>query len=633
MRRRGLFRVAAAIAVMAILAAACGTGEEVAEPQPTDGGTGTEELPTGGTLRLAALDDIDGVGGMDPQKSYYSVAFEFHRCCINRTLLSYTGTPTEEGGTEVHPDLADGEPQVSDDNLVWTFKIKQGIMYAPPLEDVEVTAPDFIRAIERLADPEASTGGYPFYYSPIEGFDDFSAGDADSISGLNAVDDYTLEVTLNKPAGETAFLFAMPASAPIPPNPDSPDDRLGIAEGHTKDYGRFQVGTGPYMFEGSENLDFSVPAKDQEPVSGYDLGRSAILVRNPSWDPATDELRAAYVDSIEVVSGGTEEDLANKVDNDEVDLVIDNGATAEQIEAYTTDETLSSRYYNHLDDAISYSTMNVLVPPFDDVNVRKAVQYVVNKDALRRIAGGPEVGDIAGSVFVPGVIGGLNTGYDPYGSEGARGDVEAAKAAMAESKYDSDGDGICDAPECENVLTVSEESTTNQRGVQIWRDSLEQIGITLDNKPLALGAMYARCEDPAAQVGFCPTVGWGKDFPDAITFGPPLFGGEGILPGCCNYSFTGITEEQIAEAGYPAGTEVPESFDDMLAECAELLGQDRTQCYADFDRYQMENVASIIPRRFTTYPAVVSTRVLNYQFDQFAGVPALDHMALAEGSE
>jgi peptide/nickel transport system substrate-binding protein len=625
-----MLRVIAALAVLAVVAAACGTGEDDtgATPSPTEEG---EALPTGGTLLLASVSDVDGVGAMDPQKSYYSSAFELHRCCINRTLLSYNGKATEEEGTEVFPDLADGEPAVSDDLLTWTFTIKQGINYSPPLEDVEVTAQDFVRAIERVADPEASTGGYPFYYSPIEGFDDFSGGDADSISGLTVVDDHTLEVQLNAPAGETPYLFALPASAPIPPNPNDPDARLGIAEGHTKDYGRFQVGTGPYMIQGTDQLDFSAPARQQTPVSGYEPDRSFILVRNPSYDPATDDLRLAYVDEIEISIGGTEEDLAKKVDNSEVDLVWDSGAIPEQISRYTTDEALMDRFYNHQDDAVSYSSMNLLMPPFDDIHVRKAVAWVVNKDALRRIAGGPEVGDIAGHVFVDGVSGGLNADYDPYATEGGRGDLEKAKEEMAQSAYDTDGDGICDAPECSDVLTLSEESATNQRGVQVWKDSLEQIGITLDNKPLSIGAMYARCEDPASQTAFCPTVGWGKDFPDGVTFGPPLFGTEGILPGCCNYAFNGATAEQLEEWGYSADVELPENLDERLNECRSLSGDERVQCWADFDRYQMENVLSIIPRRFTKAPYVVSERLLNYTFSQFSGMPSLDHVAL-EGS-
>jgi hypothetical protein len=45
----------------------------------------------------------------------------------------------------------------------------------------------------------------------------------------------------------------------------------------------------------------------------------------------------------------------------------------------------------------------------------------------------------------------------------------------------------------------------------------------------------------------------------------------------------------------------------------------------------MENVAAIVPRRFTKSSYVVSTRVVNFSFDQFAGVPALDQIALAGG--
>ena len=88
----------------------------------------------------------------------------------------------------------------------------------------------------------------------------------------------------------------MPAAAPIPPLPGDPKARLGIATGHDDNFGRFLVGTAPYMFEGTDLLDFSLPPDDQEPVSGCDVGRSiadrhlhpplgrrAALVVGPSW--------------------------------------------------------------------------------------------------------------------------------------------------------------------------------------------------------------------------------------------------------------------------------------------------------------------------------------------------------------
>ena len=66
---------------------------------------------------------------------------------------------------------------------------------------MEVTSGDIVRALERDADPNASVGGYNFYYSIIDGFSDFGEGKADSIAGLETPDDSTLVVTLTEPAG------------------------------------------------------------------------------------------------------------------------------------------------------------------------------------------------------------------------------------------------------------------------------------------------------------------------------------------------------------------------------------------------------------------------------------------------
>ncbi len=220
-------------------------------------------------------------------------------------------------------------PENSADGLVWTFHLQQGIHYAPPMQDVEITMPDIVRALIREATPEVAAG-YGFYYSAIEGFDDYSSGDADSISGLVAPDDYTLEVHLSEPAGDLPFRFALPATAPIPPSPADPNATLGVATGHDDDYGRFLVASGPYMFEGSEALDFSVPADQQTAVAGYVPNKSYSLVRNPSWDAATDPLRPAYVDAIQADLGGEEAVLDQKVQAGEVDLVFDTSAPEPQ---------------------------------------------------------------------------------------------------------------------------------------------------------------------------------------------------------------------------------------------------------------------------------------------------------------
>src|SRR5207248_9366494 len=87
------------------------------------------------------------------------------------------------------------------------------------------------------------------------------------------------------------------AAAPIPPNPFRPGDALGVAQGHERDgYDRVLVSSGPYMWEGSQDVDFSKPPDQQQPPSGYE---TMTLVRNPSWDPASDPLRKPYASRIE----------------------------------------------------------------------------------------------------------------------------------------------------------------------------------------------------------------------------------------------------------------------------------------------------------------------------------------------
>ena len=157
---------------------------------------------------------------LDPQIEYYQLPFEFFRCCLLRMLYSYNGQDSAHDGIKVFPDLASGAPEVSSDGLTYTVHLKPGLKYAPPLEDVSITAGDFIRAIER-----GFTVGGPYmgYYNIIEGASDYSDGKAKTISGIKAVDDNTLQFKLTEQVGDFEYRFALGgATAPIPPNPIRP---------------------------------------------------------------------------------------------------------------------------------------------------------------------------------------------------------------------------------------------------------------------------------------------------------------------------------------------------------------------------------------------------------------------------
>ena len=134
---RKAVRMAAVVAVLAIVAAACSNngGSSDSSSTPSDSGAALQQ---GGTLNLAQTSDVSAA--FDPQKEYYQLSFEYFKCCILRALLSTKAVPSEDGGSELQPDLASALPTVSDDGLTYTFTLKPGIKYAPPLQDVEVTA-------------------------------------------------------------------------------------------------------------------------------------------------------------------------------------------------------------------------------------------------------------------------------------------------------------------------------------------------------------------------------------------------------------------------------------------------------------------------------------------------------------
>ena len=609
----------ALVATLALVAAACSGDEGRATGATATGPTG--QLRPGGTVELAMLGDV--FAAFDPAKEYYTVSWEWLRCCLLRTLLSYNGRPTAEGGTELQPDIATDLPDISSDGLTYTFTLKSGVNYGDPFGDVQVTSGDIVRALEREADPDASVGGYNFYYNIIDGFSDFGDGKADSIAGLETPDDSTLVVTLTEPAGYLPYLFAMAATAPIPPNGDAP---LGAAEGHTTDYGRFLVATGPYQFVGSESLDFSVPADEQTPVSGNKPGRSYQLVRNPNYDPSTDGLRPAYPDGFNITIGGDNNDLYNKVQAGELDGVVDGNVPGPVLRTYSSDPTLQPLLHINPSDAIWYISFNLAVPPFDDIHVRKAFNLALDKAGMLTLRGGELHGEIAGHIMVNSLENNLLADYDPYATPNSAGDINAAKEEMKQSAYDSDGDGVCDDSVCKDILAVTDEADPFPDQAALIQQNMDPLGLTFDVKSFERTTMYSKCNEPEAHVSVCFATGWGKDFPDGYTFADPLFGSAGIFPSCCNYSLVGASPDLLSKAGYSV-TDVP-SVDDQIKTANQQTGDARYQAWADLDTFMMEQVVPWAPYQFDNWVDITSERIVNYSFDQFAGLSAYDQYAI-----
>lgn len=589
---------------------ACGGGAPTPQEQPA------AEAERGGTYRVDVETSFDFTADFDPTAEYTAIGWSFYNLIV-RKLVTYRQT-VGEAGNEPVPDLATDLPEISDDGLTYTFTLKDGIMFGPPVSR-EITAQDVKFAFDRLANPEIGSFGYPLYYEVIEGFKDVQDGKAKTVSGVEAPDDKTVVFTLTKPTGDFLFRLAMAATGPIPEEVANCFKKAG-------DYGRYVISSGPYMIEGSDQLDIT-SCDTMKPISGYNPESHLLLVRNPDYDQATDDVRENFPDRFEFRINSNNEDCFNKTLAGQIE---DNicSETGKQIRQYTTDEDLKDNLKANPDDGVFYLSMNLAVPPFDDVQVRKATNLVMNKAGLLRAWGGPVVGQIGTHILPPTLAPSDLEGYDPYPSENFEGDAAAAMEEMKQSKYDTDQDGLCDAPECKGVLNIMGNTERDKGMIPVMEESLAKIGIELKTRQLA--NPYELIFTPKERVPFTGTAGWGKDYPDAFTFYLYLFDGRTITPEFSyNEPLVGLTAQQAEAIGidYPEGG-VP-SVNADIDECIAIADDaDRLTCWGNLDKKIMEEIVPWVPWIWRNYTNTISDNVTKWDFDQSVGMQAWAHVAV-----
>jgi peptide/nickel transport system substrate-binding protein len=611
----------ALLSVVSIIATACGGG---------DGGDGDGD-GTGGVVRKGGvyrseIEDFGFTGAFDPTGEYLGTAFGLFSQLMLRNLVTYKHV-LGAAGDDLVADLATDTGTLSEDGLQYTFTLKDGITWGPPLNR-EITSADVKFAFQRI-ESSALVAQYGFYYDGvIEGMDgpvEESAQDID-VSGIETPDDKTVIFNLQQPTGDFLYRLAMPAAAPMPEE---------VAGCFTKagDYGRSLVSSGPYMFLGSDQVDAS-SCDTLEPAVGFDPTKFLKLVRNPNYDAATDspEVRSNNIDGVVITINSNTDDIFNKVRTGTIDGTIASAPPAQVLQQYVTDPVLRDRFHADPGDRTWYITMNLLTPPFDDIHVRKAVNLVIDKDSLRTAWGGPVRGEIATHLIPPEVLDFGGEEYDPYPSPNFAGDVNAAKEEMAQSAYDEDGDGVCDSDVCNNVLFINRTSTPHVDMTPTIQQNLSQLGIDLRVRELDTGTAYTTIQTVENLVPIAANAGWGKDYADASTFGV-LWLSSGIsCEGQINYAEVGMTEEQATECNVLEAWQQTRpdqlSVDADFEECNALLDDERRACWVAFDKKVMEEVVPWVPYLWATAFTIVGDSVTKYEYDQFAGMISLCHISV-----
>jgi peptide/nickel transport system substrate-binding protein len=517
----------AAIAALLVLAVgACGSSSNTKLASNTISTSGYQSPTTqsltggkrGGTLEVLNEADFEH---LDPGIAYFSLDYVVV-FATQRPLYSQKPNTTSEGS----PDMAASPPKVSSDQKTVTVHLREGVHFSPPVNR-EVTSEDVAYAIDRGANPNVANPYFLSYYAYIEGGKTASGG---PLKGIETPNKHEIVFHLSEPRGTYfASALVMPLSAAVPKEYAEKFDK-----NKPSNYGAYEVATGPYMFK-NDCYPNKKTCSGKVLGVGYFPGKSATLVRNPNWNPATD-IRPAYLNEIQIKIGGTNSVLGRQVL--EGTNVVENeaGQLAQNIvrlavEKYKSQMEIAPGAGSH------YITLNSSHGPFKNENLRKAVWAAMDRQAMDRARGGTLVTNVQTHFLYPSSdphwneVVGFNSAGGLAGpkfdfNEHPEGDMKIAEKYMKLAGYPS---GKYTGGE--TLTIVGSKGSPAEQDAEIVNQTLKNLGFTTKFTLVETATMYAKyCNVPKENIDVCPSVGWIADFADPQTILNITFNGTTIVP-------------------------------------------------------------------------------------------------------
>lgn len=427
--RRTFLKTAGGVATVAI--AGC-SGDSGSEPNPGDssnntdngdGSGGSSENNSGNTLSLS----IPGAANFDPVqiKGDGSQIVSDH---LFSELLTLPQDGLEPTGQLI------SDYSVSEDGQTYTFTLREDVTFH---NGDSLTADDIVYSWERLAASENSQeaptileGGFQIAHETTTETVDGEEQEVYQPGSLavEAVDDYTLEVTLAQPFFDALFWFAYGSLSPVP------EGIVGDIEGYDgeMDYAEFSsqspIGTGPYQAESVETgTQVTLAAADD--YHGDDPGPEQISLQVVQNTDAV--YRRAVNKSVQVFNLPNSRFDPSKVSIEETRSLGQEVGTYGPLE---NDETVN---YSTWDEA--YTAYFIFDCSRVDKPVRQALNYAVNQENFVE-QGFRGVGEPAYHQAPPSVYPGGKEAYDqhaeenfPYGYREAQ--IDEARRVMEDAGY------------------------------------------------------------------------------------------------------------------------------------------------------------------------------------------------------
>jgi peptide/nickel transport system substrate-binding protein len=449
------------------LAAGCGGASSSGGGSGANAGTPVN----GGTLLAGIPSNPDH---LDPGLTYTNEGWEIVEA-TNNGLLTFRKAAGGAGSVIV-PDIATSLPAPTDGGLVYTFHVRSGVRFSPPVNR-QVLPSDFKYSIQRLF--KINSGGVGFY-TGIVGANAFAAGKASQISGIVANDKaMTISFHLTQPDGTfledmaLPFAFAMPKGTPYKDISTIP---------------QWRIATGPYR------------------VTTYVPGQKIVLSRNPnfrSWTPNTPN---GHLDAIDITVGVTPEQSVNETADGQLDWYFENPPPDRlpQLERQYPKQVFTSAT-----GEIEYFSMNERLYPFNKLAVRQAVNYATDRQALLKLEGGQ--GSITENI-IPPTFGTAYVKHDFYPYDPAK-----AKALIKSA-------GV----EGAHVAVWSLNTDPYPNVAQYMASVLNGIGLNATVKIVDASVYWdlISTEKNDPQIAY---NNWSQDFPEGEDFIDVLLNGQNIV--------------------------------------------------------------------------------------------------------
>jgi peptide/nickel transport system substrate-binding protein len=492
---RRLARVVALAVVGVLLLAGCegGAAAPAVDPAAVKGiDTGTTGIrapstKTGGTLRLLA----GAVDSLDPARSYSPGVWNVMRL-YTRQLEAFAPRPGTDGARTV-PDLATAPGRTTDGGRTWTYTLRPGLTWE---DGSALTSADVKYGIERLFASDVITGGPTWAVQLLDDGSKPYGGPYRDKAGLTSIatpDARTITFTLVRPFADWDQVLALPAASPVKAKADT-----------GADYGTKPLSSGPYR------------------ITGTGKDGTVSFARNPRWRKATDPVRTALADRVELETDvlPPERDrrlLAGTADAD----VSGSGLQSEAAATVLNDPALAARVDDPSTGTVRFVAMPSSVGALGDVHCRRAVQYALDKAAVKAALGGEYAASLATTLWPRVLPGYPATAPYPTGL-GNRGDLAAARKELAD----------CGQPDGFRTTLGTVNDGRGRIAADVVVRSLARVGIVVAEKEYPLGTFLASVAGSPATVradGLGLIVAeWAADFPSPYAFLDPLVDGRSV---------------------------------------------------------------------------------------------------------